>query len=59
MPFRVSTVVLPVIKDSATMSVSILRGLARTALQAKSALPARAGAGAPVKLAPRPDKPVS
>lgn len=36
-----------------------LRGLARTALsQAKGGLPARAGAGAPVKLAPRPDKPV-
>ncbi|EFJ45100.1 hypothetical protein VOLCADRAFT_106117 [Volvox carteri f. nagariensis] len=40
------------------MSFSSLRGLARTALQAKNALPARAGAGAPVKLAPRPDKPL-
>lgn len=43
----------------AAMSLSgSLRGLARTALQAKNSLPARAGAGAPVKLAPRPDKPV-
>jgi hypothetical protein len=41
------------------MSVSALRGLARTALQAKNGLPMKAGAGAPVKLAPRPDKPVS
>ncbi|GLC42419.1 hypothetical protein PLESTB_001096500 [Pleodorina starrii] len=40
------------------MSLNSLRGLARTALQAKNALPARAGAGAPVKLAPRPDKPL-
>ncbi|GLI60792.1 hypothetical protein VaNZ11_003026 [Volvox africanus] len=40
------------------MSFNILRGIARNALQAKNALPARAGAGAPVKLAPRPDKPL-
>ena len=41
------------------MSLARLQGLARSALLAKAALPARAGAGAPVKLAPRPDKPVS
>ncbi|PNW87940.1 hypothetical protein CHLRE_01g007850v5 [Chlamydomonas reinhardtii] len=40
------------------MSLNSLRGLARSALQAKNALPAKAGAGAPVKLAPRPDKPL-
>lgn len=36
-----------------------VRGLARSALQAKQALPVRGGAGAPVKTAPLPDKPVS
>lgn len=35
-----------------------LRGLARSVLNSKEALPARGGAGAPYKLAPRPDKPL-
>lgn len=37
---------------------SRLRALARTAVGAAKSLPERGGAGAPVKIAPRPDKPV-
>lgn len=40
------------------MSLRQLRGLARNVLSAK-ALPEKGGTGAPVKLAPRPDRPVS
>uniref|UniRef100_A0A7S0RTJ2 NADH dehydrogenase [ubiquinone] 1 beta subcomplex subunit 8, mitochondrial n=2 Tax=Chlamydomonas leiostraca TaxID=1034604 RepID=A0A7S0RTJ2_9CHLO len=40
------------------MALRQLRGLAANAMNAVAAAPQRGGAGAPIKIAPRPDKPL-